>query len=107
MEPQIVTNEQVAEKLKSKENTVLLDVREIFEFEFSHVPQAINIPLGDLSGRYGELDQNKEILIICRTGNRSDMAARYLMQLGFEKVYNVLPGMIQWAGEVEENNASF
>lgn len=102
---QIATNEEVAEKLSDDKDVILLDVRENFEFNVAHIPQAINIPLGELAGRYEELDQNKEILIICRTGNRSDVAAQFLMEQGYEKVYNVLPGMIEWSGEIEGINA--
>lgn len=97
----IASNDEVAGKLANDANMTLLDVREIDEFTFNHIPGAINIPLGDLEGRASELDKEEEIYIICRTGNRSDFAARVLSTLDFKKVFNVIPGMIQWTGKTE------
>lgn len=97
--PHIATNDDIVEKLTVKEDIVILDVREAAEFAFSHISEAQNIPLGDLEVRAGELPNEKEIYVICRTGNRSDIAARQLTDLGFTKVFNVIPGMSQWTGD--------
>ena len=80
----------------------MLDVREAAEYAFGHVPGAKSIPMGELEARLGELDQEQEIYVICRTGTRSDMAAKVLADKGFKKVYNVLPGMSEWNGELEK-----
>ncbi len=58
--------------------------------------------MGELEARLAELDQDQEIYVICRTGTRSDMAAKVLADKGFKKVYNVLPGMREWNGELEK-----
>lgn len=102
-QPKIATasNDEVAEKLTNDTNMTLLDVREVDEFSFNHIPGAINIPLGDIENRASELDKEKDIYIICRTGNRSDMAGKVLSMLDFKKVFNVIPGMIQWTGKTE------
>ncbi len=102
-DPAIASNNQVEEKLSNDANMTLVDVREPEEYEAQHVPKAINIPLGQIENRASELDKDKEIYLICRTGNRSDMAARILSTLEFEKVFNVVPGMIQWTGETENS----
>ena len=84
---------------------IILDVREEAEYSFGHVPRAISIPLGVLEERMGELDSNQEIYVICRTGRRSELAAHKLSENGFKKVYNVLPGMKDWKGElIKETN---
>lgn len=101
--PEIVSNEEVEEKLTNNLEMTLLDVREPEEFALNHIPEAINIPLGDVENRASELDKEKDIYIICRTGNRSDMAARILSTLEFKKIFNVVPGMIQWTGETESS----
>src|SRR5699024_9695023 len=101
--PEIVSNEEVEEKLTNNLEMTLLDVREPEEFALNHIPEAINIPLGDVENRASELDKEKDIYIICRTGNRSDMLARILATLEFKEIFNVVPGMIQWTGETESS----
>lgn len=87
----------------SKEKGIILDVREEAEFAFGHLKNAKSIPMGELDERLNELDKEKEIYVICRTGKRSDLAAQKLVKNGFAKVYNVIPGMTSWKGEVEKS----
>lgn len=96
----VVNNEELAAKLNQDEPITVLDVREPAEYAFAHIPQSISIPYGELESRLTELDKNKEIYVICRTGNRSDMAAQLLEEKGFEKVKNVVPGMSEWNGPI-------
>ena len=79
---------------------LVLDVREEAEFAFGHIEGAKSIPMGELESRLEELNKDQEIYVICRTGKRSDMAAQFLMKIGFAKVQNVLPGMTEWNGNV-------
>jgi rhodanese-related sulfurtransferase/TusA-related sulfurtransferase len=99
--PNIVSNDDVVKKLEANEDVVVLDVREPAEYAFGHIPNALSIPFGELENRIGELDQSKTILVVCRTGNRSDMASQALSSKGFEKVWNVVPGMSEWNGPTE------
>ncbi len=71
----------------------LLDVREPTELAVEHVPDAVNIPLGQLRARLGELPRNREILVICRSGQRAYSATRVLLQNGF-KARNLSGGML-------------
>ena len=73
----------------------LLDVREPFEFDVARVDGAALIPLGALPTRAGELPADQPIHVICRSGNRSDTAARALVNAGFD-AYNVEGGMLAW-----------
>jgi len=61
----------------------LLDVRESVELAVESVPEAVNIPLGQLRARLGELPRDREIHVICRSGQRAYYAARILLQHGF------------------------
>lgn len=97
--PNIIKNEELEMELNRNENIVILDVREAAEYVFNHIPRAILIPLGDLEKRINELNKEDEIFVICRAGNRSDLAARELAKNGFTKVFNVIPGMSQWTGK--------
>ncbi|MEN2768001.1 sulfurtransferase TusA family protein [Ornithinibacillus xuwenensis] len=82
---------------------LLLDVREAAEYAFGHIDGAKSIPMGELESRLEELDKEKEIYVICRTGKRSDLAAQLLVKNGFSKVFNVLPGMTEWNGKITKD----
>ncbi len=77
---------------------LLVDVREPSEWRQGHAPKAKHIPLGSLSSRLSEVPRQREVLLICRSGNRSGSAQRQLLQLGYEQVYNVSGGMNAWVG---------
>lgn len=96
--PNVINNDELENKLKDNDEIVVLDVREEAEYVFNHIPEALSIPLGDLENRMDELNKENTIYVICRTGNRSDLAAQKLDENGFSKVFNVIPGMSQWTG---------
>jgi NADPH-dependent 2,4-dienoyl-CoA reductase/sulfur reductase-like enzyme/rhodanese-related sulfurtransferase len=74
----------------------LLDVREPVELVVESVPGAVNIPMGQLRSRLGELPRDREILIICRSAQRAYYATRILLQNGF-KARNLSGGMLSRA----------
>lgn len=77
-----------------KENAAtVLDVREPMEWSRGTLPDAELIPLNDLPHRAGDLDDSKPVLLVCRSGNRSNMAARFLAQYGF-RAANLSGGML-------------
>jgi rhodanese-related sulfurtransferase len=71
-------------------------VRERWEYERGHLPGAINVPLGELPGRSGELGKGP-IVLVCASGNRSEKGARFLSRSGFGEVANLLGGTAGWA----------
>ncbi len=97
--PVIINNDDFERKLLEKDDIVVIDVREEAEYRFSHIPEAISIPLGELEDHLKELDKEKDLYVICRTGSRSDLAAQRLSKEGFTRVINVIPGMSNWTGE--------
>jgi NADPH-dependent 2,4-dienoyl-CoA reductase/sulfur reductase-like enzyme/rhodanese-related sulfurtransferase len=74
----------------------LLDVREPMELAVEKVPEALNIPIGELRARLGELPRDREIHVICRSGQRAYYATRVLLQNGFN-ARNVSGGMLSLA----------
>jgi NADPH-dependent 2,4-dienoyl-CoA reductase/sulfur reductase-like enzyme/rhodanese-related sulfurtransferase len=74
----------------------LLDVREPMELAVENVPGALNIPIGQLRARLAELPRDREIHVICRSGQRAYLATRVLLQNGF-KAKNVSGGMLSLA----------
>lgn len=74
----------------------LVDVRASFEFANGHLPGAINVPLQHLDTRMGELEpKNKEIVVYCQSGGRSQVAFEQLKSAGFSKLYDLGP-MSAW-----------
>jgi len=77
----------------------LVDCREPYEWEAGRVEGALHIPLNDImAGGGGDLDSSKPVAVICRSGNRSELATMMLQARGFE-AYNVEGGMEAWAAE--------
>ncbi|WP_063059402.1 rhodanese-like domain-containing protein [Nocardia sienata] len=74
---------------------VLLDVREDDEWQLGHAPGAVHIPLADVPARYGELDPDADLYVVCRQGGRSLEAVKFLANVGYEAV-NVAGGMVAW-----------
>jgi rhodanese-related sulfurtransferase len=72
----------------------LIDVRGPDEVASGTLPGAVNIPLGDLEDRFGELDRSRRLVLLCRSGGRSTIAAELLAGAGFEDVVNLVGGML-------------
>lgn len=97
--PHVVNNEGLQKAIQNKESIIILDVREKNEYEEFHIPGAQSIPLGELEKRIQEVAKEKTVYVVCRTGNRSDLAAHTLLKNGYEQVINVIPGMSEWKNE--------
>jgi rhodanese-related sulfurtransferase len=95
-----VTAEQARELIDSKNNLIIVDVREPSEYcdARGHIPGALNYPWnsGVLQARYEELPINIPILLVCRSGGRSNQAASFLDSKDFSTVYDMLGGMSAW-----------
>lgn len=94
--------QQLKEEMKANENLIILDVRTPAELKgpLGQIDGVINIPVQELESRLGELKEYKsnEIAVICRTGNRSGVATKILLQNGF-KAKNVLGGMTEYINQ--------
>ncbi|TKH41468.1 hypothetical protein C1I60_19025 [Paenibacillus terrae] len=99
--PWTISHEELQTKLSANEKITLLDVREPAEFAFKRIPGSKSIPLGELESRLGELNVDGEIVVICRTGIRSDLACQQLAAKGAQNVKNVLLGISAWTGATE------
>lgn len=100
---EIINLDELQKKLDEQAPITILDVREPAEYAFGHIPGAVNIPLGELEERIDEIEKEKEIDVICRTGSRSDLAAQKLSEKGYPTVKNVIPGMAEWKGSTEKD----
>lgn len=74
----------------------ILDVREPSEWDEFHIPGATLIPLGELASRVDELPQDQDIVVVCRSGNRSQQGRDILLDAGFDKVTSMAGGVNDW-----------
>jgi len=82
--------------IEDNPDMVLLDVRTTTEYSEGHIKDAVNIPVDTLETRLDELSQDDEILVYCRTGNRSSTAVNILEENGFTKLYHMHEGISVW-----------
>jgi rhodanese-related sulfurtransferase len=75
----------------------IVDVREPNEWAAGHLPGAVLIPLAQLAQRARELDPERPVVVVCRSGNRSATATSLLIRSGFRDVKNLAGGTIAWA----------
>ncbi|MGD8644379.1 MAG: rhodanese-like domain-containing protein [Chromatiales bacterium] len=98
-----------AAEMMDRQGVLMLDVREPYEFERSHIPAAVLVPRGTLEGAADPNNphriealytaRGRTIIVVCETGARSAMAADTLQQMGFEDVYNLAGGLKLWEAE--------
>jgi len=79
-----------------QEGTFVLDVREQSEWDQGHIPGASLIPLGELPDRLEDIPADTEVVVVCRTGNRSATGRDILRQAGFAQTASMAGGMVQW-----------
>ncbi len=95
-----ITASELAGRVKDS-HLKLLDVREPHELEISALPNAVNIPLGQLASRLSELNSADDMIVFCKGGTRSARALELLASAGFKKVKNLKGGINAWAREVD------
>ena len=97
-----ITAQEAKSIMDSQEGYVILDVREQHEYDESHIPGAVLLPLGDVEEKAHEilLDKDQQILVYCRSGRRSKEAAQALVELGYTNIKE-FGGIIDWPYEVE------
>ena len=91
-----VTAGRASEIIDLKAELVILDVRTQEEYDEEHIEGAIMIPVQELEERLDELSKDDELLVYCRTGNRSGTAVSILQGNGFQKIYHMSGGITAW-----------
>ena len=92
-----MTAEGVHQRLQSEaEKPLVVDVREPDEFEAGHIREALLAPLGDVEKQLAGVPKEREIILVCRSGRRSGIAAKALAERGYSKLWNMEGGMLAW-----------
>jgi len=92
-------------KFAKDKDAILLDVRTPMENQMVRIPNSVLIDINSpiFMQEIEKLDKSKNYYVYCRSGNRSFHAGNFMLQAGFQKVYNLEPGIIGWHGEKEFN----
>ncbi len=91
-----ISVQDAAERMKSSPAPLFIDVREEWEYRSGHARGSKNYPLTQFRKHMAALPKDREILVICQSGNRSVTASKMLLSAGFPSVKNVSGGTITW-----------
>src|SRR5665213_3760631 len=98
--PQITVKE-LKRRIDAGEDVQLIDVREPYEFQIAQIGGKL-IPQNDVPQRLAEIDRNREVVVHCRSGARSQRIAEFLKQSGYPNVSNVAGGILAWLDEIDQ-----
>jgi len=95
-----ITQEEAMEWI-AHQNVIILDVRNLDEFNMGHIPDAVSLPVDEIQNAAPRMIPDKEqiILVYCQTGRRSANASAMLAEMGYTMVFD-FGGIVDWAGEV-------
>ncbi len=89
-------NVQTVASVMNRDDIVLIDVREQWEYDAGHIPGVTLIPMNEVASRLAEIPTDKEVIVTCRSGNRSGQITDFLRQQGFDNVHNMEGGILAW-----------
>ena len=82
--------------IQELDDVYVLDVREQIEYDEKHIPGVTLLPMSEIQSRLDEVPKDKEVIITCRTGNRSGQVTQFLAQNGYDNVHNMQGGIVAW-----------
>ncbi len=97
-----ITVTELDEKLKLREEWTIIDVRESYEYDICHLPDATLIPMGKVLQQSDRIPRDKSVVVYCHHGTRSASVIRSLQEKGYPNLYNLTGGIDAWAREVDE-----
>jgi adenylyltransferase/sulfurtransferase len=97
--PQITVTE-LKQRIDAGQAPFILDVREPFEYQIANIGGKL-IPQGEVPQRLSEIDRDREVVVQCKSGGRSQRIAEFLKQAGYPKVVNLAGGIIAWSNEID------
>ncbi len=95
-----ITPGELQLRLAAADPPLVLDVREPWEIEIVRLPSTVDIPMGEVSVRHGELPRDRDIIVMCRSGGRSAQVAAFLAREGC-RAHNLAGGILAWARDID------
>ena len=87
-------------RMDAGENLFILDVREPFEYQIANIGGKL-IPQNEVPQRLAEIDRDREVIVQCKSGARSQRIAEFLKRSGYPKVANVSGGILAWSDQID------
>lgn len=86
--------------LVNQESAHVIDVRDPAEFRQGHIVGSLNVPFAKLAERYAEVERmrNEPVVVVCKLGHQAGVITRTLKEKGFERVYRLQGGIMEWQG---------
>ena len=92
-----ITPKEVKSRLDNGESLLIIDVREDEEVAAGMIPGAKHIPMGTIPERIADIPKDREVIMVCRSGNRSAHVCQFLQAVhGYGNVVNMTGGMLEW-----------
>ena len=97
-----ITPDELKSLLEGNSDIVVLDCRELWEFETASIAGSKHIPMGEIPARFNqELDPEKHVIVVCHHGVRSMNVTMWLRRQGLEKVQSLSGGIDRWARQID------
>jgi len=104
---QEIAPRDLAERLRRGDVIDLIDVREPYEWQIARIAGAKLIPLGQFAASLAGLPRDRDLVLYCHHGSRSRAAAEFLVDQGFERVWNLSGGIDRWSADVDSAVATY
>ena len=98
-----ITVHELNELREEDKKIQILDIREDTERDHAHIKKSIHIKLNEIAKRLTELDQDRNIFVMCHTGTRSQTVVKWLKNQGYKHSVNVLGGIDAWAALIDRS----
>ena len=82
--------------VQDRDDVLLIDVREQWEYDEAHIPGVTLIPMGSVPSRLQEIPTDQTVILTCRSGNRSGKVTDFLREQGYTNVHNMAGGILAW-----------
>ncbi|MFP4322967.1 MAG: rhodanese-like domain-containing protein [Anaerolineales bacterium] len=104
-----ISPQELKARLDAGEDIVVIDVRMPYELDITQLDFAEHIVLDELPERMQEVPQDKPVVVVCRSGGRSQQACMFLATRGWEpsNLYNLEGGILRWARDVDPTLPTF
>ena len=106
-EPNQMTAVELKALIDAQAKFCLLDVREAWEVALASIPGSLHIPLNELPSRWQELDAAAGVIVMCKSGGRSQRAAQFLVAQGLGRVSNLQGGILGWARDIDPGTPEY
>ncbi|GMQ78700.1 MAG: hypothetical protein BMS9Abin02_1230 [Anaerolineae bacterium] len=77
------------------DDVILLDVRDPWEYQYAHIPGVTLLPMGEVAANLDQIPTEKQVIVTCRSGNRSGPVAQYLRENGRDNISNMSGGILE------------